>query len=153
MGKYAKDLDEALVKKVKECADKCDLSKVVTVEAIRLKRAKNNIGEIVKGNDLVQMYTDNDNIVAVALFEEAFDLVDEPTQDMWIEGLISQVAYDYEKEKMSIVKPEIQITQGMYEKYGQTAVDKARLAVLTVQQIREKHEEEKAMTKQNRKKQ
>lgn len=145
--KYSKDLDEALVKKVKEAAQKADLQNQITVEAVRLKRAKNNIGEVVKGNDVAQLYAGDDNIVVIALYEEAFDLVDDETKDLWIEGLIAQVSYDWEKDKLSINKPEIQLSEGMYTKYGQKALDIARLAVQTLSQIKEQQEEEKAMKK------
>ena len=148
MGKYSKDLDENLINKVKNMAIASGLKQFgIEIETIRLKKSKNSIGEVIKGNDLVQYYAGREDVVVIALYEDAFDIVDEDTQNIWIEGLFSQISYDIEKGKLSIVKPEIQISEGMYEKYKNIAVDKARLAVMTLEQIKEKEEELKQQKK------
>ena len=50
--------------------------------------------------------------------------VDDQTQNLWIEGLLSQISYDEEKEKVIITKPELQMSLGMYRKYGNVATQK-----------------------------
>jgi len=136
MGKYARDLDENLEKKVKQIAKEVGLIDCgISIEAIRLRKSKKNVGEIVQGNDLVKLFTGEENLVAIALYEEAFLLVDDQTQNIWIENLISQISYNEEKEKVVITKPELQVGIGMYHKYGNIAVQKAELALMTIQQI------------------
>lgn len=148
MGKYARDLDEKLEEKVKQLASEAGLRAAgVTVEAIRLKKSKTSVGEVVKGNDLVKLFSGVDNLIAIALYEEAFDLVDEPTQNFWIESLLAQVSFDYEKEKVVITKPEINIPLGIYYKYKDIAAQKAELAIHTIEQIQDKEKEEKERKK------
>lgn len=116
----------------------------VTIEAVRLKKSKKSIGEVVPGNELAKLFTGEDNLVVIALYEDAFLLVDDQTQNIWIESLISQIGYDEEKDKVSIIKPELQIGRGMYRKYREIAVQKAELALMTVEQIEAKKAEQKA---------
>ena len=148
MGKYSRDLDENLIKKVKTLSKSCGLDSLgITVEAIRLKKSKSSAGEVVVGNDLVKLFTGDDNLVAIALYEDLFNLVDEETQNMLIEGLLSQISYDDEKDKIVITKPELSVSVGMYHKYGNIAIQKAEMVYLTCQQIKEKEREAKEAAK------
>lgn len=152
MGKYARDLHDGLEKKVKSMAQSVGLTDMgINIEAIRLKKSKNSIGEVVQGNDLVKLFTGEENLVAVALYEDAFLCVDDQTQNLWIEGLLSQISYDDEKEKVVITKPEIQVGLGMYRKYGNVAVQKYELALMTIQQLAEKSKIEKESKKSKKK--
>lgn len=154
MGKYARDLSEGLERKVKSMAQSIGLTDMgVNVDAIRLKKTKNSIGEVVQGNDLAKLYSGEENLVVIALYEEAFLCVDDQTQNLWIEGLLSQISYDDEKDKVIITKPEIQMSLGMYRKYGNIASQKYELALMTVQQIAEKTKQEKELLKKSKKKQ
>ena len=144
MSKYSKDLDETLVQKVRSIAKSAGLDAFgINVEAIRLKKSKNSIGEVLVGNDLVKLFTGDDLLVAVALYEDLLLQFDDATQNMLIEGLISQIGYDDEKDKVVIAKPELSISVAMYHKYGNIAVQKAELVYLTCQQMKEKEKETK----------
>lgn len=147
MAKYSRDLDENLVNKVKTMAVTYGLGDSdLEVLPLKLNKIGKDVGEIVKGNDLLKIKAGK-NVVAIALLEEAFLQVDDATQNIWIEGLLSQVYYDPEKEKVKIEKPEIAITAGMYNKYEGLAVDKAVLAQLTLEQLREQEKERKEQEK------
>lgn len=144
MKKYSRDLDKDLELKVKSMADSVGLTDYgVNIEAIRLNKTKNTIGEVLQGNDLLKLFTGEDNLVAIALYEDAFLAVDDATQNVWIEGLLSQISFDTEKEKVVITKPEIQVSLGMYNKYGNVATQKAELALHVIHQIQEKEKEGK----------
>ena len=147
MAKYSRDLDENLVNKVKTMAVTYGLGDSdLEVLPLKLNKIGKDVGEIVKGNDLLKIKAGK-NVVAIALLEEAFLQVDDATQNIWIEGLLSQVYYDSEKEKVKIEKPEIAISIGMYNKYEGLAVDKAVLAQLTLEQLREQEKERKEQEK------
>ena len=152
MGKFSRDLDEALEQKVKNLAREMHLTETgINVEAIRLKKSKKEIGTVLKANDLVTLFTGDESLVAVALYEEAFNRVDSETQDFWIRGLLSQISYDLEKDKIMINKPELQVSLGMYRQFGNIAVQKTELQLLTLAQIDEEEKERKAMSKKGKK--
>lgn len=147
MAKYSRDLDENLVNKVKSIAVAQGLTDSdIEVWPLALNKIGNNVGEIVKGSDLTNLKAGK-NVIAIALCEEAFNQVDDKTQNMWIEALISQIYYDAEKEKIKIEKPEITVTSGMYNKYQGLAVDMAVLGQLTMEQLREQEKERKEQEK------
>lgn len=147
MAKYSRDLDENLVNKVKSLAVADGLTNPeIEIWPLALNKIGKDVGEIVKGSDLLKLKAGK-NVVAIALLEEAFNQVDEKTQNMWIEALLSQVEYDSEKERIKVNKPEIAVTTGMYNKYQGLAVDMAVLAQLTLEQLREEEKERKEQEK------
>ena len=118
-----------------------------------MKKAKNCVGEVLKPNDYVKLYTGEDT-VGVALYEEAFDSVDAQTQQVWIEMIMSQISYEYDKEgntKIKIIKPELNVSMSMFHRYGNEIFEKAELAVLTMEQLVEKEKEEKELKKAQKK--
>lgn len=148
MAKYARDLDEALERKVKDLANAAGFREMgITVEPIRLK-SKKSYGEVIKANELVTLFTGDSDILCVAVNEELFDNLDDQSQNVLIELLLSQVWYDSEKEKIVITKPELNVSIGMYNKYKEIAVQKLELAYYTLQQLEEKRKEEKARKKE-----
>lgn len=150
MAKYSRELDLALEKKVKDLASAAGFREMgITVEPIRLN-SKKSYGEVIKANELVTLFTGDADMLCVAINEELFENLDEQSQDVLIESLLSQVSYDSEKEKISIVKPELNVGLGMYHKYKEVAVQKLELAYYTLQQLEEKRKEEKERKKAER---
>ena len=136
MAKYSKDIDEDLKKKVLNAIENTTLGSYgLDIEVIRLTKSKKEIGEVLRGSSLVSLFTGKPELIVIALYEEAFERVDEETQDIWIESLISQIGYDDEKDKSIITKPELNVPLGLYRKYGDLAVKKTELSIITVQQI------------------
>lgn len=157
MSKFAKDLNDELVARVQNIAREMHITEQgITVDVLRLKKAKNEVGIIAKSNDIASIYAKDEALVVVALYEEAFNRVTTEVGDFWIRNLLSQVSYDLEKDKITITKPELQIPLGMYRKYGNVAVQNTELALITLSQIEEEEKERKAEAayeKRNKKKQ
>ena len=104
MAKYSRELDETLERKVKELAIAVGFREMgITVEPIRLN-SKKSYGEVIKANELVTLFTGDVDMICIAINEELFENLDEQSQDVLIESLLSQVFYDSEKEKISISK-------------------------------------------------
>lgn len=140
-------MDETLEKKVKEIASAAGLREQgITIEPISL-RSKKSYGEVIKANELVTLFTGDADMVCVAINEELFLLLDDQSQTVLIESLLSQIYYDSEKEKIIINKPELSLGLGMYHKYKEVAPQKLELAYYTLQQIEERKKEEKAAKK------
>ena len=148
MGKFSRDLDESLEKKVKTLAREMHITDWgINVEAIRLKKSKKEVGTVLKANDLVTLFTGDESLVAVALYEEALNRMDSQNQDLIIRSLLSQISYDADKDKIVITKPELQISLGMYRQFGDIAVKSAELQLLTLAQIADEEKEKKANAK------
>lgn len=152
MGKYTKDLNPELAKKVTDIAVSRGLKSCgIDIRPIGMKKNFKTYGTILKGNDITELFTGNNSIVAVALNEPLFNEMDEQTQDILIESLMSQISYDMEKDKIVITKPEINIPYGMYVKYGSVMAQKLDCALLTLSQLEELDKEEKLKNKKSKK--
>ena len=156
MSKYSRDLDEKYEKRVKELVATTHLRECgVTIEPIRLN-SKKSYGEVVKANELVQLFTGDDHMICLAINEELFDTLDDQTTTVLIESLLSQVGYDSEKDKIILTKPEISVGIGMLNKYKEVAVQKIEAAYYGLQQLEQKKKEEKeakkALKTENKKK-
>ena len=152
----AKTLSEAsaeYVKLVDEAVSETGLDRMgVDFQVYNLIKTKNEVVRVQKANEIAEILTNREDLVIVAVYEKAFDKVDEKTQRMWIESALTKVSYDNEKEKLVIGgEPTITIPLGMYHKYDKLAVDMAELEQLTLQQIRDEEEEEKERKKAEKK--
>lgn len=156
MSKYSKDLDESLVKEVKNLANNFGLKECgVQLEIIRLKNKKNApYGEVLRSSDLVNCLQEKENFVVIALNEELMELFDEQTRTILIENLLEQIVTEENKDgdvKISIKKPELACSLGVYQKYGKILLDKLELVLVTQQQLKEQEEMEKAIQKESKK--
>ena len=153
MGRLRDLINQDLETKVKNLATEMGLkSQGINVEVCGLKKSKKDIGLVLKGNDVVERFTNDPSLVLIALYEKAFERVDEQTQDMWIMSLLNQISYDLEKDKVIVTKPEINVSLGMYRKFGDLSIKKAELALLTIQQIIDEEKEEKKLKSKKGKK-
>ena len=138
MKKFARDLSDELKSKVKKMADELGItSSGIQIEPIRMTKSKKDFGVVMKSSDLVTLFTGNDSLVVVALFEDLFDIIDEKSQEILIRSLLDQIVYDMDKDKITINKPEIQLMQSVYAKYGDDATQTMEAALAGIQQLNE----------------
>ena len=87
----------------------------VNLKILAQNRLK-EIGKVVKANDLVKHMTNED--IIILLNEQIFEQLEEEQKLMVVEELIAQVFYDVEKEKISIIKPDVNTFSLLLRKYG-----------------------------------
>lgn len=121
----------------------------VDFQPLCVNKAK-EVCKLVKANELAEYASERENLVFVVCYEDAFDLVDEKTQYMWLRMEMEKITYDTEKDKMSIGCPQITVPVGFYEKYKEAAVDTALLGQYTIAQIEDKKREEAAQKRAER---
>lgn len=147
--KYSKDLDENLKSLVNEAVKKAGLDRIIDVKPIRMLKSKGTICEVIKGNALTELFAGE--VVAIAIFEDAMLNMTDDAQSMLIEGAVSQIFYDFEKDKLTINKPELNVSLGMYRKYGEDYVKTLEASIIAVDQINEQEKERKAAEKEMKK--
>ena len=64
---------------------------------------------------------------------------------------LAQISYDYDKDKIVINKPDINIPLCVYRKYGNIAAQKVELALMTIDQIAQEEEAAKQAEKESKK--
>ena len=87
----------------------------VNIKILAQNRLK-EIGKVVKANDLVKHMT-NEHII-ILLNEQIFEQLDEEQKLMVVEELIARIYFDDEKEKLSIVSPDVNTFSLLLRKYG-----------------------------------
>ena len=76
---------------------------------------KDGFGSVTKSQDMVKFMTDYDVIVQIN--EPIFDQLADNQKDYIIKDLLAQVVYDMEKDKLTIVKPDITTFSGVLRQY------------------------------------
>lgn len=121
----------------------------VDFQPICVAKAK-EVCKVVRANELAEHVSQREDLVFVICYEDAFDLVDEKTRYMWLRMAMETVSYDTEKMKIIIGGPTITVPLGFAEKYGNEAIDSAKLSLYTIAQIEDKKKEEAAQKRAER---
>ena len=107
-----------------------------------------NILKASKASATVQYLTNKDAILIV--YEEAFDKLSEEYKIKLIEGALSNIAYDTEKDKL-IVEQDIAKEMFRMRKKYDNYVDIMEASYLVIEQIEEEEKERKEAEKANKK--
>lgn len=157
MGKFIEPTDD-IVEIVKQLTDELNLGFYgLEVQPLCVTKAS-KVCEVVKANDLTEYKLQKDNLIFVLCYEAAFNgrdrngspFVEDDVKRMWIQNAMECISYDSEKDKLSLKAPTLQIPVSFYEKYGEKAIDSARLGLYVMSQIADLKKQE-AAEKKNKK--
>ena len=149
MKKYS-EVSEEIDNLVNEISNELGLFNYgVDFQPICVAKAK-EVCKVVRANELAEHVSQREDLVFVICYEDAFDLVDEKTRYMWLRMAMETVSYDTEKMKINIGGPTITVPLGFAEKYGNEAIDSAKLSLYTIAQIEDKKKEEAAQKRAER---
>lgn len=153
MSKFIKmEAGDEYAELIKKVATELSLSRYVDIQPRYLaKPLKNNVGGVWKWNDVSATLTDKDNTIVVGIYGEAFDRVDEETREFWVRSLLSQIEYDFDKDKICINKDLITMPLSIYQQYGNIAMQKKELEIHTINMLIEEEKERKAAEKEAKK--
>ena len=155
MAKYSRDLKEELVQKVQEVSREFGLREQgIRVEAVRVDKCK-TYGQVLKSNEIVKLFTGEDNVIAVALYEEVFDQLNEQAQTILIHNLLEQVFVNQKEDgtiTIKIEKPQLNLGLRTFNKFGNVATQMLEAVILTIDQVEEEKKAEKEAQKQSKKK-
>ena len=126
-------LDEATVKTLDEALEAKELIKVS------------------KANPLAEYVGKCPDTIVCAIYEDAFDRLDERTKRLLLTDAFGVVFYDDEKDKISIGAPQIVVTVAGRMKYGEDLINAAETGVLAIQQVEDEKREQKELEKANKK--
>jgi hypothetical protein len=87
----------------------------VNIKILAQNRLK-EIAKVVKANDLVKHMTNED--IIILLNEQVFEQLEDEQKLMVVEEQIAKIYYDEEKEKLSIVNPDVNTFSLLLRKYG-----------------------------------
>lgn len=87
----------------------------VNIKILAQNRLK-EIAKVVKANDLVKHMTNED--IIILLNEQVFEQLEDEQKLMVVEEQIAKIFYDDEKDKLSIISPDVNTFSLLLRKYG-----------------------------------
>lgn len=114
MAKFETPFDDTM-KIFQGVIDITDLEKVIVFDIVTNNKLK-EIGKVSKTNDYEKHKTGVD--VKIFINEEVFEKLDEIQKLIVVESLLAHVSYNYEKETLTITKPDVMGHSGVISKFG-----------------------------------
>ena len=86
---------------------------------IKIKLLSNNtlkdFGSVTKSQDIIKFMTDYDVIIQIN--EPIFDQLQEDQKEYVVKDLLAPIVYDMEKDKLSIIQPDVTTFSGVLRQY------------------------------------
>lgn len=125
------------------------LSGVISLKVMSTTKSR-EILKIKKGSPETNFIAKNRADVCLIVFQEVFDRLSDEIKEKIMEGVFSNVSFDYDKEKINIDNSRYGEVIRMRSKYD-NYVDFLETGYLTIQQLEDEERERKAMEKETKK--
>ena len=122
----------------------------MNLKMVGVSKAKELI-KVSKANPLAEYVGKCPDTIVCAIYEDAFDRLDEKTKRLLLIDAFGVVFYDDEKDKISIGAPQIVVTVAGRMKYGEDLINAAETGVLAIQKLEDEKREQKELEKANKK--
>lgn len=140
---------------IKELADEVFENTGLSSIGIRLKvmslTKSNTIAKTMKPSATIEFLTHGDGTVHLFIYETAFDRLTDDIKKKLLEGALSNVDYDTEKDRLSVDNSQYGELIRMKRKYPDYP-DTIETAQLVIEQVEEEERERKAAEKEMKKK-
>lgn len=149
MAKLFKLSDETqnLIDKV---AAEFGLSNYVNIKCFGINKQKQVI-KVKKASPTEEGMGNSTDCVIMVVAEDILIRLNEEQQDLLVRDALSQVFYDDEKDRILVMQPELCVTLGGWQKWGDKLITAQETAILARQQMEEEERERKAAEKESKK--
>lgn len=144
------ELSEDNVKIVNDVIDERDLNRYMEFKLFSISKMATVI-KVNKASAQTEAIAKKQDLCVITIYEEAFDRLDEPSKKLIVENAISQVGYDTEKGRIIITQPDICVTSGARQIYGDALLNAVESSSLAIQQIADEEKERKESKKRGSK--
>lgn len=122
----------------------------MNLKMVGVSKAKELI-KVSKANPLAEYVGKCPDTIVCAIYEDAFDRLDEKTKRLLLIDAFGVVFFDDEKDKISIGAPQIVVTVAGRQHFGDDLINAAEAGVLAIQQVEDERREQKEIEKANKK--
>ena len=138
---------ENLINKV---ANEFGLNNYMNIKCFGINKQRQII-KVKKASPTEEGMGNTSDSVIVIVAEDVLTRLSDEQQELLVRDAIAEIFYDDEKDKITVVQPEICITLGGWQKWGEKLVKAQETAILVRQQIEEEERERKAAEKELKK--
>jgi hypothetical protein len=107
--------------------------------------------KVKKANPTEEGMGNSTDCVIVIVAEDVLIRLSEEQQELLVRDALSQIFYYNDKDKITVVQPEVCITLGGWQKWGEKLIAAQETAILVRQQMEEEERERKAAEKESKK--
>jgi hypothetical protein len=92
------------------------IPRFLKIKILSNNNLKKGFGLVNKAQDIVKYMTDYDIIIQIN--EPIFDQLESVQKEYAVKDLLAQIVYDMDKDKVSIVKPDVNTFSGVLRQYS-----------------------------------
>jgi hypothetical protein len=92
------------------------IPKFIKIKILSNNKIKKDFGLVNKSQDIVKYMTDYDIIIQVN--EPIFDQLEDTQKEYIVNDLLAKIVYDMDKDKITIINPDVSTFSGVLRKYG-----------------------------------
>ena len=144
-------LSEETQNLIDNVASEFGLVNYMNIKCFGIKKQKQVI-KVKKASPTEEGMGNSTDCVILVVAEEILESLSEEQQDILVRDALSQIFYDDEKDKIIVTQPEVCITLGGWQKWGEKLINAQETAILVRQQKEEEEKERKAAEKESKKK-
>ena len=149
MAKLFKLTDETL-NLINKVATEFGLTSYVNIKCFGIGKQKQVI-KVKKASPTEEGMGNSTDCVIVIVAEDVLLRLTDEQQELLVRDALSQVFYDNEKDKIIVIQPEVCITLGGWQKWGEKLINTQEMAIIARQQLEEEERERKAAEKESKK--
>lgn len=136
---------------IDEMVDEFGLNHYMNFKCFGIKKQRQVI-KVKKASPTEEGMGDSTDCVIIIVAEDVFERLSDEQQKILLNDALSEVFYDDEKDKIIVTQPEITVTLGGWQKWGEKLINAQETAILAKEQIEEEERERKAAEKEAKKK-
>lgn len=109
---------------------KYDIDRYIRVKVLTNNSLKKDVIKVSKANDIAKFETNND--IYLVVNESIFEQLTEEQKVIAVDEALASIHYDTEKDKLTVVQPDVKTHSGVLLKYGYDKYDVLRESVKTL---------------------
>lgn len=98
------------------------------------------ICKVVKANDLLKHMTNED--IVILLNEHIFEQLEDSQKKMIVEENVAKVYYDIEKDKITLIQPDVHTFSLLLQKFGYPEYERLMVSIKTLYAQQQEEEQE-----------
>lgn len=139
-------LSEETQNLIEDVVEEFGLNNFMNIKCFGIKKQKQVI-KVKKASPTEEGMGNSTDCVIVIVAEDVLVRLSEEQQELLVRDALSQIFYDDEKDKITVVQPEVCVTLGGWQKWGEKLIATQETAILVRQQMEEEERERKAAEK------
>lgn len=113
----------------------------INLKVMSVTKSK-DVLKVTKANATTEFLTNNKDMVTLYVYEEAFDRLTDEQKNKLMEGVLSNISYDSEKDKLNIDNSRYGEAIRMRRKYN-NYVDIIETSIMVIEEIQEEEAQKK----------